>query len=91
LQLILFCFSQIPKPIANETEKLREDDVMDTSWLFGVVKVCGGYLYSHWSFVAVTGFVILVYFLLRKRSTVKLSITRVLSKTQSVYKSNAFL
>jgi hypothetical protein len=89
------------KTIANETEKLRENDVMDTSCLSGVVKVCGDYLCFHLSFVAVTGFIFfilicfllrkIICFLLRKRSTVKQSIIRALSKTQSVYKSNAFL
>jgi hypothetical protein len=75
LELILFCFSQIPKPIANSAEALRENEVMDTRYFYCLVIVS--------SFAAVTGigFVIVLYFLLRKQSTAKAPITRAPSES----------
>ncbi len=77
LELILFCFSQIPKPIANETEVLTENEVMDTRHFFSFDTV------PAWSIagVAVIGFVILLYCFIRKKPTTKVSITRTPSES----------
>jgi hypothetical protein len=62
LELILFCFSQIPKPIANETEVLTKNEAMSSYFYFFVI-------FS--SFAAVIGIGFVLYFLLRKQSTAK--------------------
>ncbi len=76
LLLILFCFSQTPKPIANETEVLTENEVMGTQRFYGLVIVVTVLLFAT---VIILGLV--SYLLLRKKSTARVSITEAPSES----------